>query len=95
MAKGTIITTDANEGLGSAIAQHIISQPELAAYHGLYTVRNPAATTTTNLISALKCNRSHSHDVIEVDLTSLDAVREAARSINDRVALGSFHPSGL
>ncbi|RYP42553.1 hypothetical protein DL768_010325 [Monosporascus sp. mg162] len=89
-AKGTIIVTGANGGLGSAIVKQIISSPELSAYHGLYTVRN--AVSAPGLRSVLEVSQSHSFDVVSLDLANLDSVRQAASSINDRVAAGEIPP---
>ncbi|KAG6357683.1 hypothetical protein INS49_013562 [Diaporthe citri] len=54
VAKGTILVTGANGGLGSAIAEQIASKAELSAYHGLYTVRDaehaPALTSARRLV---------------------------------------------
>ncbi|KUI54256.1 Short-chain dehydrogenase TIC 32, chloroplastic [Cytospora mali] len=89
-SKGTILVTGANGGLGTAIVQQIISLPEFSAYHGLYTVRD--ATSATALASILQGNSSHSHDVLSLDLTKLDSVRQIARTINDRVSAGDIPP---
>lgn len=80
-AKGTILVTGANGGLGSAIAGQIASKPELSAYHGLYTVRD--ATSAPALTSALSRSApSHPHDVLSLDLTKLNNVRQVAGDIN-------------
>ncbi|KAK3937346.1 hypothetical protein QBC46DRAFT_12167 [Diplogelasinospora grovesii] len=88
-AKGTILVTGANGGLGSAIAEQIASKPELSAYHGLYTVRD--ATAAPALTSALaRGASSHPHDVLSLDLTKLDNVRQVAEGINTRVSAGQI-----
>ncbi|KAJ4291702.1 hypothetical protein N0V90_009597 [Kalmusia sp. IMI 367209] len=89
-AKGTILVTGANGGLGSAIVKHIVSKPELAAYHGLYTVRD--ATAAPALSSTLSCGKSHPHDVLSMELTKLDSVRQTAKTINARVSAGEIPP---
>ncbi|KAI8635326.1 putative short-chain dehydrogenase [Xylariaceae sp. FL1651] len=83
-ARGTILITGANGGLGSAIAKQVASQAQYVAYHSLYAVRD--ATSALILSSILSENPEHPHDVISLDLTNLDKVREAAGSINARVA---------
>ncbi|KAH6659052.1 putative short-chain dehydrogenase [Truncatella angustata] len=89
-AKGTILVTGANGGLGSAIAKQIVSKPELAAFHGLYTVRD--STAAPALSSVLAANPSHPHDVISQDLTNLAIVRQTASTINARIAAGEIPP---
>lgn len=80
-AKGIILVTGANGGLGSAIVKQITSSPELSAYHGLYTVRD--ATTAPALTAALKRGDPlHQHEVLSIDLTKLDNVRQVAEDIN-------------
>lgn len=82
-SKGTILVTGANGGLGSAIAREITSKPELSAYHGVYTVRD--ATAAPELASTLASSASsHTHNVLSLDLTDLENVRQVARDINVR-----------
>ena len=85
-AKGTIVLTGANGGIGSAIVSRIMSSPELSSYHGIYTVRN-ASSYTPPLQEA-----SHVYDVISLELSSLANVRAAAATINARVAAGEIPP---
>lgn len=80
VAKGTILVTGANGGLGTAIVEQIVLKPELSAYHGVYTVRN--TTHAPALTSALSHGAGHSHDIVGLDLTKLDTVRQAAEWIN-------------
>ncbi|KAK3689099.1 putative short-chain dehydrogenase [Podospora appendiculata] len=87
-AKGTILVTGANGGLGSAIVARIVSTPELAAYHGIYTVRDRSSA----VIPALQSSNSHAHDVVSLDLAKLSNVREAAAALNERVAAGEIPP---
>ncbi|RYP84557.1 hypothetical protein DL769_001145 [Monosporascus sp. CRB-8-3] len=86
--KGTILVTGANGGLGSAIVGIIASRPELAAYYGVYTVRDVA--TAGPLQSALQATKFHSHDVMSLDLSELSSVREAAATINAKVSAGEI-----
>lgn len=86
--KGTIVATGANGGLGTAIVQSIVARPELAAYHGVYTVRDVA--TATSLQLALKASKFHPHDIQPLDLSKLSSVREAAATINAKVSAGKI-----
>ncbi|KAK4164100.1 hypothetical protein QBC43DRAFT_318715 [Cladorrhinum sp. PSN259] len=90
-AKGTILVTGSNGGLGSAIAERIASTPELSAYHGVYTVRD--ATAAPALVAALgPGTSSHTHDIISLDLTKVDDIRSVAESINNRVSTNDIPP---
>lgn len=95
-SKGSILVTGANGGLGSAIISNIISSPELAAHHGIYTARN--AATASALDAALRGSRSgpavnpHSHEKVSLDLSRLSSVREVAADISSRVAAGQIPP---
>ncbi|KAI9657184.1 MAG: hypothetical protein M1821_003351 [Bathelium mastoideum] len=86
--KGTILMTGANGGLGTAIVQSIITKPQLAAYHGLYTVRS--AATAKSLQATLAAANSHPHDVLQLDLSRLSSVREVATAINAKVSAGEI-----
>ncbi|KAF2503073.1 putative short-chain dehydrogenase [Lophium mytilinum] len=90
MAKGSILVTGANGGLGSAIAEQIALKPELSAYYGLYTVRDVAHAST--LTSTLTKDATHQHDIVSLDLTKLDNVRQVAEGINARVLAGDIPP---
>ncbi|KAI1850160.1 hypothetical protein JX266_004539 [Neoarthrinium moseri] len=89
-AKGTIVVTGANGGLGSAVVKQIVSKPELAAFHGLYAVRD--AAVAPSLRAALAGNPSHAHDIFSQELTNLDSVRLTASAINTRIAAGEIPP---
>ncbi|CAG8959244.1 hypothetical protein HYFRA_00012602 [Hymenoscyphus fraxineus] len=88
--KGTLIVTGANGGLGSAIVKQIVASPEFSGYHGLYLVRD--AASATGLDSVLATNSSNSHDVLSMDLTDMDSVRQAAKVINSRISSGQIPP---
>jgi len=90
-SKGTLLVTGTNGGLGSAIVSKIVSTPDLAGYHGLYTVRNASTATALNAILQA-APHPHAHDVLSLDLTQLDKVREVATAINKRVASGELKP---
>lgn len=90
--KGTIFVTGANGGLGSAIVEQIVSQPELTAYHGLYTVRDATSASAATLDDTLAGSPSHQRDVLSLDLTKLDSVRRVAEAINARVSASDIPP---
>lgn len=90
-------------GLGSAITRHIAGSPELAEYHGLYTVRSTsnaqlstlsaqAGSTSPDLTTAPGRRQSHTCELITLDLTSQRSIRDAAHTINARVAAGDIPP---
>ncbi|ORY56839.1 uncharacterized protein BCR38DRAFT_469260 [Pseudomassariella vexata] len=81
-AKGTILLTGSNGGLGSSIVERVLHQPDIAQnYYGVYTVRKPeTATAVTKLLTA------------GLDLAKLDNVRKAADDINQRVSDGKLPP---
>lgn len=79
-AKGSILVTGANGGLGSAIVEQTASKPEFSAYHGLYFVRDTTRAPALN--SALANGVTHLHDVVSLDLTKLDDVRQVAGRID-------------
>lgn len=86
--KGTIVLTGAAGGLGTAIIHKIISDSELSTHHGLYTVRDASASSL--LRSALQAAKSHSADILSLDLADLSSVRETAAIINAKVANGQI-----
>lgn len=95
----TSIVTGANGGLGSAIARHIATSTELAAqYHGLYTVRPSSSSSlgaSHELLSTLLGRKNllpHTCDVLALDLASPRSVRDAAATINARVAARDLPP---
>lgn len=89
-ANGTILLTGANGGLGTAIVDIIISRPELSGCHGIYTVRD--ANTATALQTALGGTKSHPHDILSLDLSNLENVRQVAAAVNAKVAAGEVPP---
>ena len=86
-AKGSIVITGANGGLGSALVSRIVSTPTGTAYHGIYAVRNPS--TAKNVETLLSRATTHEHDLVALDLSSLASVRSAAAEINDKIAKGT------
>ncbi|KAI0007840.1 putative short-chain dehydrogenase [Xylariaceae sp. FL0662B] len=90
IAKGTVLITGANGGLGSAIANQVSSQPKFAGYHGLYAVRDAASAPA--LRSILSKSPSHPHNIISLALANLDSVRRVAETINARVAAETIPP---
>ncbi|KAK8008210.1 hypothetical protein PG991_010761 [Apiospora marii] len=92
-SKGSIVLTGANGSLGRAIVSNIVSSPEFAHYHGVYTVRNTAtATELGDVLQAQKMAHSHKHDIMTLDLSSLASVREFAAKFNNAVAEGQIPP---
>ncbi|KAI1849853.1 hypothetical protein JX265_013556 [Neoarthrinium moseri] len=88
--KGTIIVTGANGHLGSSIVRHIISSPELQAYHSIFVVRDRSASNS-KLTSALKgAGEKVSYEVVSMNLASLANVRQVATNINGRISAGSI-----
>ncbi|KAK7962821.1 short-chain dehydrogenase [Apiospora aurea] len=96
-SKGTILLTGANGSLGRAIVFGIVSSPELAAYHGVYTVRSTSTAPGLKDILDNKTQQNTSHpphkyDTISLDLSSLANVREFAVKFNAAVAAGEIPP---
>jgi NAD(P)-dependent dehydrogenase (short-subunit alcohol dehydrogenase family) len=80
---GTVIITGANGGLGSAFVKRFVEGNY--PYYGIFTVRarNPSSSgTVENLVSST----TKGYDIVTLDLTSLDAVRNFAKEINHKVA---------
>ncbi|KAK8079213.1 NAD(P)-binding domain protein [Apiospora phragmitis] len=89
-SKGTILLTGSNGGLGNAIVRQLASPPNGSVYYGLYAVRD--ATAAPALRSTLAGYPSHQHDVVSLDLTKLDGIRQTANAINARIAAGEVPP---
>lgn len=93
MAKGSILVTGANGGLGSDIVGQILSRPSLAQdYHGLYAVRKVETADTVKGVLRGAAKAKHQYDLISLDLSSLESVRKVAADINARVASGEIPP---
>ncbi|KAI1214356.1 NAD(P)-binding protein [Annulohypoxylon truncatum] len=93
MAKGSVLVTGSNGGLGSAIIERILRRPSVAQdYYGLYAVRKTetAHDAKKSLQGAAKVN--HQYELVSLDLASLDSVRKTAADINGRVASGKLPP---
>ncbi|KAI1165898.1 hypothetical protein F5B18DRAFT_134286 [Nemania serpens] len=93
-AKGSILVTGANGGLGSAIVQRIVGSSALAkSYHGLYTVRSAErADAVQGVLKKAAAKAGHAYDLVPLDLSSLASTRKVAADINRRVAEGSVPP---
>lgn len=92
-SKGTIVLTGANGSLGSAIVSKIVSTPEFAAHHGIYTARDAAAVPAlTHALHTTGASHSHSHDILSLDLADLKSVRDIAATINARVTAADIPP---
>lgn len=87
---GTILLTGANGGLGTAIVDAIVSRPELSRRHGIYTVRD--ASTAFALQTALGGTNSHPHDIISLELSNLENIRQVAAVVNAKVSAGEIPP---
>ncbi|KAK5990804.1 Short-chain dehydrogenase iccH [Cladobotryum mycophilum] len=87
---GSVLVTGANGGLGTAIVQQILKNPDIAStYTGLYAVRK--AATASNLQAALRAApKNHKYETVDIDLSSLSSVRKVAGDINSRVAKGEL-----
>ncbi|KAI1135800.1 NAD(P)-binding protein [Hypoxylon sp. FL0543] len=91
MAKGSILVTGANGGLGSNIIKQIISRPALAQdYYGLYAVRKAESAHVAKKALQNAQKAQHKYDLLSVDLSSLESVRKFAENINARVASGEI-----
>lgn len=87
--------TGANGGLGSAIVSQIVSDTELGAYHGIFTVRDVETATVLRAIleSAMPTSSSsNEHERISLDLSRLHNVRKVAAAINTNVETGIIPP---
>ncbi|KAH8890468.1 putative short-chain dehydrogenase [Thozetella sp. PMI_491] len=92
-SKGTILITGANGSIGSHMVTRVVSTPEFAGYHGVYTVRDAekAPTLAAALQNGLP-SHPHTHDVLSLDTSDLASVRRVAAAINARVAAGELPP---
>ncbi|EED23459.1 short-chain dehydrogenase, putative [Talaromyces stipitatus ATCC 10500] len=91
-AKGTIILTGANGGIGSAIVSRIRSSPELSSYHAIYTVRDASSVPQDPDPRQQSNSDTQNHETISLELTNLTSVRTVAAGINARVAAGEIPP---
>ena len=88
--QGTIVVTGANGSFGTAIVSRLLA-PDLApSYHGVYTVRSPLSPALDKTLAAAP--PSHTSTKLPMDLSSLASVREAASTLNRRVASGEIPP---
>ncbi|KAI1456503.1 NAD(P)-binding protein [Annulohypoxylon moriforme] len=93
MAKGSVLVTGSNGGLGSSIIERILTRPSIAQdYYGLYAVRK--AETADDAKKSLRgaAKAKHQYELVSLDLSSLDSVRKTAADINERVASGKLPP---
>jgi NAD(P)-dependent dehydrogenase (short-subunit alcohol dehydrogenase family) len=88
---GSILITGANGGLGSAFISKLMYSPHAHSCYGIYAVRN--VSTAHELSKVLSsAPTSHSHELLSIDLSSLDSVRAAATLLNRRVSSGEIPP---
>ncbi|KAI1106422.1 NAD(P)-binding protein [Jackrogersella minutella] len=93
MAKGTILVTGTNGGLGSDIIRQILRRPAIAQDHyGLYTVRKVETADYVKKALQGAARANHKYDLVPLDLSSFDSVRKTAADINERVASGKIPP---
>ncbi|KAI0143032.1 hypothetical protein GGR57DRAFT_484748 [Xylariaceae sp. FL1272] len=90
--KGSILVTGANGGLGCSIVQHILNDPNLSSHYGLYTVRAPERASAVQSILQKAKKVSHNHELVSLELSSLESTRKAAEDINAKVASGKIPP---
>ncbi|KAL7623685.1 hypothetical protein AAE478_005237 [Parahypoxylon ruwenzoriense] len=92
-AKGSILVTGANGGLGSSIVRQILHNPSLAQdFHGLYAVRKVESADVVKKALRGADSAKHSYDLVPLDLSSLESVRKTAVNINARVTSGEIPP---
>jgi NAD(P)-dependent dehydrogenase (short-subunit alcohol dehydrogenase family) len=90
-SKGSILLTGANGGIGGGIATEIIKSSYGITHETLFAVRDPAKAESLKAI--LKhAPKDHKHDILPLDLSSLESVRSFAADINRRVASGDLPP---
>lgn len=87
---GSIVITGASGGLGIAIAQQVTSRPELAKYYGLYLVRDE--TCASPLHQVLAGSPTFQRQILSMDLTQMDSIRQTAERINSDVSAGTIPP---
>lgn len=91
--KGSIVITGANGGLGSSTVDQILHQSQLAKdYYGIYTVRKVETADAVKKVLKRAASAQHGHELLALDLASLASTRQAAESINKRVASGELPP---
>ena len=88
--QGTIVVTGANGSFGTAIVSRILAPDLASSYHGVYTVRNSLSPALDKTLAAAP--PSHASTKLPMDLSSLSSVREAANTLNRRVASGEIPP---
>lgn len=89
---GSIVITGSNGGLGCGVVSKILSTPKLSAHHGIYTVREASSAPALQSILKNSSAVAHAHEILSLDLSRLNNVREVASAINARVASGEIPP---
>ncbi|KAI1120670.1 hypothetical protein F5Y10DRAFT_283109 [Nemania abortiva] len=89
-AKGSFLLTGANGAIGRSLISQFVSKPEYGPlYHGIYVVRdNSSAHTLQSFLNG----RTHSYEVLVLDLTQCRDVRDFAKRLNTRVSNGQIPP---
>lgn len=84
---GRIVTTKANGGLNTSSVNCIMARIDGDDCYGVYAVRDIAHATL--LQSALGAGRrSHTLDILGLDLSNMLSVRNAAATINAKASTG-------
>ena len=88
---GTILLTGANGGIGGGIVSELIKSSYGTTHETLYVVRDPAkADWLKNTLK--RAPKDHKHEILPLELSSLESIRSFAADINRRVANGSLPP---
>lgn len=81
--------TGANGGLGLALIQGLSTgSSSLPVQHALYTVRSASAADKVR--STVAATKTHSYDILQLDLSRQTNVREIAATINKKVHDGDI-----
>ncbi|KAK3316825.1 hypothetical protein B0H66DRAFT_626355, partial [Apodospora peruviana] len=71
----------------------IASSPELSSYYGLYTVWDAtSASTLTSVLPARGAASSHQYDILSLDLTKRDNIRQVTERINAQMSARQIPP---
>lgn len=88
---GTIILTGASGGLSIGFIQNLIASPIGAEQYAIYTTRSIKECDSLKRVLE-KAPRAHQHEILELDLSSLENVRAFAEKIKRLIATGDLPP---